>query len=101
MVTEEAVEIIFKLCTHFLDPPPHDMQTIHFIIFFRAVFTYLFSACNTLHRGRSHGGGDHFSANTRFCKNCNFLLRNKIFLYQTASKCYKYYLQQKYPKTTN
>ena len=40
MVAKEAVEIILKLCTHFLDPPLHDMQTIHFIIFFRAVFIF-------------------------------------------------------------
>ena len=40
IVAKEAVEIILKLCTHFLDPPLHDMQTIHFIIFFRAVFIF-------------------------------------------------------------
>ena len=47
IVAEEAFEIIFKLCTHFLDPPPHDMQTIHFIV---TLVLYLFSVYNTLPR---------------------------------------------------
>ena len=29
--------------------------------------------------GHSHGGGDHFSANTRFCKNGNFSSEIKYF----------------------
>ena len=40
MVAKEAVGIIFKFCNQFLDPPPYDMQTIHFIILFRCVFVF-------------------------------------------------------------
>ena len=29
--------------------------------------------------GRCHGGGDHFSVNMRFCKNCNFSSEIKYF----------------------
>ena len=38
-----------------------------------------FNGPNFGHMGRSHGGGDHFSANTRFCKNCNFSSEIKYF----------------------
>ena len=37
------------------------------------------SVDDTVHMGRSHGGGDHFSANMRFCENCNFFSQIKYF----------------------
>ena len=31
------------------------------------------------HMGRSHGGGDNFSAKRDFCENCNFFSQIKYF----------------------
>ena len=32
-----------------------------------------------VHLGHCHGGGDHFSVNTQFCKNCYFSSEIKYF----------------------
>ena len=43
--------------------------------------------------GRSHRGGDNFSAEDAILRKLPFLLLNKIFLHQTFHNSYQYYLQ--------
>ena len=59
---------VHAVCFLLLLPPGDELRAIPF----------QHSNAN-VHMGRCHGEGDHFLANTRFCKNCNFSSEIKYF----------------------